>query len=93
MWPKLLVVEEQDVPNLNFIINNPQELEQVSEKIIRYRLSYDFYCEDDDINNAHAALKDRACWKFLKTRSKYGYEYERVELKEFNNESCLINKL
>lgn len=92
MWPKLLVVEEKSVPNLYFLIDDSQTLERISEKIIRYRLSYNFYCcDENDISDAHAALENQACWKFLKTRSNRGYEYEKVELTEFNNESWFIN--
>lgn len=93
MWPKLLIVQNENFPDYHFLITSSEELEKISEKIIRYRLSYDFYCCDGDVNDAYTAFENEACWKFLRTRSKHGYEYERVELKEFNNESCLINKL
>jgi len=91
MWPKLLVVEEKNISDLYFLINSSEELERISEKIIRHRLNYDLYCCESDINDAYIAFENQTCWKFLKTRSGYGYEYEKVELTEFNNESWFTN--
>lgn len=82
-FPKVLVLSEKHCDRYYHVTTEP-ELRKIAQAVLHDRIIEGWYFEGD-LDEAKKALggNDTAAWRFLLSRTRDNYEYERVALEDY----------